>query len=253
MVAVLYEGGLILNSLNMKKINLFFIMILLLSIHGKGSGLQYMSNFKFEDLVFGEENLVKDYVTLANDPKANFPDTFTVCSSLFVKFFATDNDIITMLKEDGTPWITLTMRVRDEDFKSLSEMYVSDVSVYVGIQYIYNTVIPIVPHSWYHICMGVDSASGLLRIIVNGIEVVNVEVHYLKNQNEWKPLSLVGKVYVFKISIGFWVQTRSTFSNLNIFSSMMSAEDMVIRTSGGDGCSSPGDYLRLFKFYIFGF
>ena len=70
-----------------------------------------MSNFKFEDLVFGEDNLVKDYVTLANDPKANFPDTFTVCSSLFVKFFATDNDIITMLKEDGTPWITLTMRV----------------------------------------------------------------------------------------------------------------------------------------------
>ena len=77
-------------------------MILFLSILGKGSGLQYMSNFKFEDLVFGEENLVKDYVTLANDPKANFPDTFTVCSSLFVKFFATDNDIITMLKEDGT-------------------------------------------------------------------------------------------------------------------------------------------------------
>ena len=111
MAAVLYEGGLILNSLNMKKINLFFIMILLLSIIGKGSGLQYMSNFKFEDLVFGEDNLVKDYVTLANDPKANFPDTFTVCSSLFVKFFATDNDIITMLKEDGTPWITLTMRV----------------------------------------------------------------------------------------------------------------------------------------------
>ena len=86
----------------MKKINLFFIMILLISILGKGSGLQYMSNFKFEDLVFGEENLVKDYVTLANDPKANFPDTFTVCSSLFFKFFATDNDIITMLKEDGT-------------------------------------------------------------------------------------------------------------------------------------------------------
>ena len=31
---------------------------------------------------------------------------------------------------------------------------------------------------------------------------------------------------------------------MNIFSSMMSVEDMVTRTAGGEGCSSPGDYLR---------
>ena len=43
---------------------------------------------------------------------------------------------------------------------------------------------------------------------------------------------------------GFWYQNRNTFSNMNIFNSMMSVEDMVTRTAGGQGCDSPGDYLR---------
>ena len=43
---------------------------------------------------------------------------------------------------------------------------------------------------------------------------------------------------------GFWYQNKNTFSNLNIFSSLMSVEDMITRTSGGDTCDTPGDYLR---------
>ena len=43
---------------------------------------------------------------------------------------------------------------------------------------------------------------------------------------------------------GFWYQHKNTISNLNIFSLMMSVEDMVTRTAGGPGCDSPGDYLR---------
>ena len=43
---------------------------------------------------------------------------------------------------------------------------------------------------------------------------------------------------------GFWYQHKNTISNLNIFSWMMSVEDMVTRTAGGQGCDSPGDYLR---------
>ena len=41
-----------------------------------------------------------------------------------------------------------------------------------------------------------------------------------------------------------WYQNKNTFSNLNIFSSMMSVKDMVTRTAGGPGCDSPGDYFR---------
>ena len=42
-----------------------------------------------------------------------------------------------------------------------------------------------------------------------------------------------------------WIQYRGTFSNMNIFSTMMSVEDMVKRTSDPEtDCASPGDYLR---------
>ena len=45
---------------------------------------------------------------------------------------------------------------------------------------------------------------------------------------------------------GGWLQYKSIFTNMNIFSSMMSVEDLIQRTiQSGDSCYSPGDYLRL--------
>ena len=49
---------------------------------------------------------------------------------------------------------------------------------------------------------------------------------------------------LFKSFMGFWYQHRSIMSNMNIFGSMMSVENMISRTAGGDDCSSPGDYIR---------
>ena len=43
---------------------------------------------------------------------------------------------------------------------------------------------------------------------------------------------------------GYWYLSRSTFSNLNIFSSVLPLETMVTRTAGGAGCDLAGDYLR---------
>ena len=99
----------------------------------------------------------------------------------------------------------------------------------------------------YHICFGLDTDSGLLRIVVNGVLVVNEEKDYFRDTAAWTPRSLEGKLVVFKgYWGGFWYGYRSTFSNMNIFSSMMAVEDMVTRTAGGEdeACASPGDYLR---------
>ena len=52
---------------------------------------------------------------------------------------------------------------------------------------------------------------------------------------------------VYKANINsesLWYQSWGTFTNLNVFGSVLSEEAMVKRTSGGDGCDSPGDYLR---------
>ena len=49
-------------------------------------------------------------------------------------------------------------------------------------------------HSWYHICLGLDTVTGLLRITANGRLIVNEENKYFKNTTSIKPKSLVGKV-----------------------------------------------------------
>ena len=107
------------------------------------------------------------------------------------------------------------------------------------------TGIPIVPHSWYHVCMGLDTVSGLLRIVVNGVEVVNEEKNYFRNSANVKPKSVAGKLLVFKEHhIGVYLNNRGMFTNMNIFGSMMSIDAMIQRTSGGESCFDPGDYLR---------
>ena len=229
---------------NMMIINNWHLFVpCILNLATTAEALKYFSNFQFDQrTIYGEEHLIKDYVTLANDPKANLPDSFTICSSIFIKFRPglKDVGIFEMFKEDGTHWFLLNYYV-----KTLEFFYENPATGKSEMEKFSGTIIPIVPHSWYHACMGLDTVSGLLRIVVNGIEVINEEKEYFKNTNDWKPRSLKGKILQFKGYLaGFWWQFRDTFSNMNIFSSMMSVEDMVTRTSGGDTCDTPGDYLR---------
>lgn len=46
---------------------------------------------------------------------------------------------------------------------------------------------------------------------------------------------------------GYWYLSRTTFSNMNIFSSVLPLETMMARTSGGADCDSDGDYLRSWR------
>ena len=87
---------------------LFFFSFLYLA-----SSDTYLSNFKFEIPVIGYESLIKDFAMLNNDPKANIPDSFTVCSSVFIKFWSTDISIIEMLKEDGSHWFHMKLQNYD--------------------------------------------------------------------------------------------------------------------------------------------
>ena len=211
----------------------------------------YLSNFKFERIVVGDDALMKDYVTLANDPKGNLPESFTFCSSVFFKYWSTGISIIEMLKEDGSHWFHMNLRTAQRKYDSINSMtewfslYYENPATGSIDREDFTDIIPIVPHSWYHICIGIDTMSGLLRFAVNGKEVVNAEKEYFKNTKAWKPSSIGGKIVHFKgYWGGFWYQYRHIFSNMNIFSSMMTIEDMVIRTSGSNDCTSPGDYLR---------
>ena len=86
-----------------------------------GKSLTYYSNFKFEDIVYGPEDVIEDYLTLADDPKGNLPDSYTACSSVFVKLATTDILVIQMLKQDGTPWYRFTI-FAGREYGTMSEI-----------------------------------------------------------------------------------------------------------------------------------
>ena len=54
--------------------------------------------------------------------------------------------------------------------------------------------IPVVPKTWYHVCFGIDTVTGLLRIVDNGVLIVNEEKEYFKNSASIKPEKLAGSL-----------------------------------------------------------
>ena len=179
----------------------FFLLILIYSLclgNDSDTEMQYFSSFTFGETFWKSEHLITDYVTLSNDPKANLPDSFTICNSLLVKFVSTNYDVVGMLKEDGSPWFSLELGTMQRNYEQMSEtlliFYENPVTGSSGISQFTSVHIPIVPHSWYHVCMGLDTVSGLLRIVVNGMKVVDEEKDYFKNTQDWKSSSVMGKV-----------------------------------------------------------
>ena len=76
--------------------------------------IEYFSNFKSGNIVYGQEALMTDYVTASNNPVSNLPDQFTVCSSLFFNHLTTNKNVFEIYKEDGTHWFHLSFNpVRD--------------------------------------------------------------------------------------------------------------------------------------------
>ena len=143
-------------------------------------------------------------------------------TALLVATVNSEHNLVTMYKEDGSHWFTLDLAVTQRNLETMTEtmkIYYEDphTGKYANDMF-QDTGILINPHSWYHICMGLDTVSGLLRIVVNGMEVVNMEKEYFKNSATWKPTSLEGHILQFKAYLsGFWIQHRNTFSNMNIF------------------------------------
>ena len=91
---------------------LIFVAFLLNS--GIAKDLKFFSNFKPGPKIFGPESVVTDYVTMTNDPGTDLPDKFTICSSLFIEVMTTIQNIIQIMKEDGTHWFQISYDPRKE-------------------------------------------------------------------------------------------------------------------------------------------
>ena len=46
-----------------------------------------------------------------------------------------------------------------------------------------NSNVLVSPHSWYHVCLGLDTDSGLLQMVMNGHVLVNEEKEFFRDTN----------------------------------------------------------------------
>ena len=100
--------------------HIYIVIFNLYSVVGKD--ITFLSSFSLKGYGFGAESLIQDYVTLQNDPKSNLPNSFTICSSLWVQYINSDSQVFQMYKRDGSIWFMLNLATYNRDFVKLSEM-----------------------------------------------------------------------------------------------------------------------------------
>ena len=66
--------------------------------------MKYFTNYKPVGAIYGEESLIKDFVTLSHDPISNLPASFTICSSLYLDKINGPLNIFQMYNENGKYW-----------------------------------------------------------------------------------------------------------------------------------------------------
>ena len=174
----------------------FCAFICLLTINIYCSDMNSFSTFSFDEdtLKYGAESSINNFISLGNDPKSSLPDSFTVCSSILVKFMNTAAHFVQMYTEDGSHWFNLHITIL-RSLNMQTRLFYMDHSKGAFQQEPFIDIpVPMIPHSWYHICFGLDTVSGHLRIVSNGVKIVDMEKQYFKNSTARKPRSLIGKV-----------------------------------------------------------
>ena len=225
----------------MKQNNLFCLFYFLLSLKLVTSdAIKILDNFNYGGMAWGAEELIVDYATLASDPTSDLPTTFTICSSIHIKFLVSSQYFFQLYKEDGEPWFNLMLNI----VKDLSMFHERIRMTFDGSQHnFWDNPLATVPHSWYHACTGLNAVTGHLRVVINGVAVVDEVVEYFRDSSKVRPKSLTGKITVFKYwEPGFAYQTRGILSNMNVFGSLLTIQDMVLITDSKD-CAREGDYL----------
>ena len=97
--------------------------------------------------------------------------------------------------------------------------------------------------SWLHACLAVQWNAKQFTLVVNGQKMIEEVV--AAPENLLKPENLSGKLILGKAQLWpkLWVKNWGLYANLNIFSKVMSIEQITEIMSGENCGSSSGDYL----------
>ena len=173
---------------------------------------------------------VPSLAVLDNDPRAALPQSFTICSTILSGFKTTPHNVLMFFNLFGNDREQILPAVMfGENF------YTTKVA---------SGQIPTVfPNQWLRSCMAVDSTSGMVQWVVDGILVENRTFDNLRVSKI--PTNLSGKIILgaYQSPIKSWQVFSNKLTNLNIFSSLLPLPEMQRKTKGEEVCLEEGDYL----------
>lgn len=76
--------------------------------------MKYFTNYKPGKIIHGDESLIKDHVTLSQDPISNLPARFTICSSLYLDRITAYPNIFQLYNENGKGWFNFNINIIDK-------------------------------------------------------------------------------------------------------------------------------------------
>ena len=171
----------------------------------------------------------------------DLPSSFSICSSLFLKSWVADwnadINFFEILNEEGKLWAHLYLEVPSTALET--EFYANIGREDDKVQIDASGTLPIFfPQSWIRSCITLDTAAGMVRIVVDGKVVEDASHPKMKNLADKMPRNST-------IRVGKGAGINALFTDLNIFSEPLSLEKMVaITTPGHNACGSRGDFLN---------
>ena len=195
-------------------------------------------------LVFGAEELITDWASLATEPLSHLPPAFTICSSVSVnnKTSNLEQSFWQLLAKNGSGgmYVSITGSLESEMVQTIRLGVDSVLTSFTNHSLL---KLPMQVY-WYHSCTGIDMVSGHVQMIINGQLIVDQVVKELTGYAEMRPQSLQGNLLLGKEWMGgFWYQSRQLTSNLNVYGRILSKDEMKEKTFGSECGLSDGDFL----------
>ena len=182
---------------------------------------------------------IHTFAELKHDPRASLPDSFTVCSTMMTT--SCRNYVwpafFTILDENRTQFLAPIIS-RWTIKSALQVLYLQGMS-----ERVIGKIPPLFPKKWTRSCTAVNTTSGMIQYVVEGTLALTTISEEVKDSKR-RPKDLSNKLVLGARSYGgsVYITQGQKVTNLNIFSSTLSIEEMKSIT-GGESCLKEGDYL----------
>ena len=175
---------------------------------------------------------IHTYAELKFDPQGNLPESFTICSfmmtpscpSIFWPSF------FTIVDDNKAQFFAPIIR-----HKNMTSLLI--ISYFQGTsKSVTGEIPPLFPNQWIKSCLAINTTSGFITWVVEGVLILNTTSDELSNSKS-RPKDLGKKIVLgVKSYVGSWRAYNTRVTNVNIFSSYLSVERMQRMTEGGELC-----------------